>query len=198
MAQSHTRYSTRLFALGAALLLAACAPAAPPAWRGDLQLRGTVIAVEDGDTLTLRGTGAQPARWRIRLSDIDAPETRHGAERPGQPMGREAGAALRALVLDRDVLADCFEADRFGRLVCHVYVDGARPVHRALLRDGLAWPAERPEWIRDPASLAAAEEARSAGRGLWADDARQPPWLWRRTCWATPSAPEACPNALRD
>ena len=166
-----------------------CAP--PPATHGDLQLRGTVIHVEDGDTLTMRGDG-NGAHWRIRLSDIDAPETPHGQSRPGQPRGREAGDLLRRLTFSHAVTADCFEADRYGRLVCHIHLADGRLAHRILLQAGLAWPAERREWLRDPESQSLAEAARAAQVGLWGDSGASQPWQWRRQCWSAPS-PAACP-----
>jgi micrococcal nuclease len=198
MAQSHTRFPTRFLALTAGLILAACSLDAPPLWQGDLQLRGTVVAVEDGDTLTLRGQGDRPARWRIRLSDIDAPETRHGPERPGQPLAAAATEALRTMALGRQVTADCFEVDRYGRLVCHIHLPDGRLAHRALLQAGLAWPAERAAWQRDDHTAPMAQAAAQAGLGLWADPGSRPPWIWRRQCWAAPQSADACPNAQAD
>jgi endonuclease YncB( thermonuclease family) len=181
------------FVLAACLLLTACSTQEPAQWRGDLQLKGRVVDVEDGDTLTLHGT-VSGARWRIRLSDIDSPETAHGVDRPGQARGREAGALLSRLALEKTVTADCFEGDRYGRLVCHIHLPDGRLAHRELLAAGLAWPAERKVWMRDPESPGLAETARSARRGLWADTGAIPPWQWRRQCWAAPKDTTACPN----
>ncbi|CAN0470054.1 unnamed protein product, partial [Phaeothamnion confervicola] len=41
----------------------------------NFSIAGTILAVEDGDTLTLRGAGG--GRFHIRLSDLDAPEVEH-------------------------------------------------------------------------------------------------------------------------
>jgi len=164
----------------------ATAQAESPA--GEYRFTGRVVAVEDGDTLTLRGD-RHGRRHRIRLSDLDAPETRH-RDRPGQPQGQAAAAALRGLTLDRRVTAECFEADSYGSHVCLVIVDG-RQVNAALLQAGWAWPAEKPAWIRDPGTPALVAEARAAGRGIWAGPDRISPWAWRRSCWKD----RICPNA---
>jgi endonuclease YncB( thermonuclease family) len=164
---------------------------------GEYRLTGIVIAVEDGDTLTIRGA-AHGKRHRIRLSDIDAPETHHGTkgkpDRPGQPFGLAAAAELRRLALGRPAVAACFETDSYGRHVCLVYVD-ALQLNAAMLDAGLAWPAERAAWQRDPETPARAAAARAAGLGLWAEAVNIgppiPPWAWRRQCWQN----QVCTNA---
>ncbi len=139
-----------------------------------LELEGRVVAVHDGDTVTL--LDGMRVQHRVRIAGIDAPE-RH------QPFGTSARENLARLVHGRHVAAHCHKRDRFGRDVCNVFVE-ARDVGLEQVRDGLAW------WYReyageqcreDRASYAAAEgEARSARRGLWGDPNPQAPWAWRR------------------
>lgn len=169
-------------------ILAGCAQAeTPPA--GEYRLSGQVIAVEDGDTLTIRGE-RHGKRHRIRLSDIDAPEIGHSG-RPGQPFGQAAADTLRGMALGRPATAQCFEADGYGRHVCHVYV-GAAQLNAAMLQLGMAVTAERAAWIRNLAAAAIEAEARAAGRGLWAAPDPVSPWAWRRGCWG---AAKICPGA---
>ncbi|HUH41299.1 MAG TPA: thermonuclease family protein, partial [Castellaniella sp.] len=54
-------------------------------------LTGRVVDVSDGDTL---GLLVGSVRKRIRLASIDAPETSHGKNRPGQPFGQASRKAL--------------------------------------------------------------------------------------------------------
>src|SRR5262245_46685670 len=76
------------------------------------ELRGTVVAVTDGDTFTLREASAI---HKIRLSGIDSPEL-------GQDFGRAAGANLRQMIEGRPVVVIWSEKDRYGRLVGTVLV----------------------------------------------------------------------------
>lgn len=167
----------------------------------NFRVDGRVLAIEDGDTLTLRGAGG--GDLRIRLADIDAPEAAHahnpyardgersgrhecpGAPRaaPGQPGGAAATRALNTLApVGAAARAECYETDAYGRLVCHVFV-GTRNVNLELLREGLAMTAPKARWIRDPASRTAAHDARAARRGIWQADSPRSPSRWRRKCW---------------
>lgn len=155
-------------------------------------LQGQVVAVEDGDTLTLRGHSG--ARFYIRLSDIDAPEIYHPAghghgPRPGQPFGEQAGDLLRRLALNHEAEARCFEIDYgTGRPVCHVLVEG-KPLHRALLEAGLAWAEKNPRWRRDPQTAGEETAAKASHRGLWAAPRPVAPWDWRAQCWGNKPGP---------
>lgn len=133
--------------------------------------------VHDGDTLTVT-TGhimeRNLKRWRIRLSDIDAPEK-------DQDFGREAIQALRDLVLTREVIVYVLEKDPYDRLVARLYVQRhgeVIDVNHELLRLGLAWVY--PQYLHDHSLHGVEEEAKAAKRGLWAKSDPVPPWDWRR------------------
>ena len=83
------------------------------------EITGKVVGVADGDTLTI--LDATNVQHKIRLADIDAPES-------GQPYGNRAKQRLRALVAGKSVTADCREKDKYGRDVCTVI--WLRPVMR--------------------------------------------------------------------
>jgi endonuclease YncB( thermonuclease family) len=159
----------RCHTAAAALLLAASL-----AHGQALQVEGQVVAVHDGDTVTL--LDGRRVQHRVRIAGIDAPER-------GQPFGTSARENLARLVHGRRVEARCHKRDRFGREVCSVFV-AARDVGLEQVRDGLAWwyrEYAREQRLEDRASYAAAEEeARSARRGLWRDANPQAPWAWRR------------------
>lgn len=157
--------------IAAALLFAAVlAPAAGFA----AELAGRVVAVSDGDTITVLDAGRKP--HKVRLSGIDAPESR-------QAFGTRSTQSLAKQVFDRQVSVEWGKHDRYGRIVGVVFVDG-RDVNLAQVRAGLAW------WYRqyareqapDDRQLyeAAENEAKVARRGLWADPQPVPPWAWRR------------------
>jgi endonuclease YncB( thermonuclease family) len=133
-------------------------------------LQGTVVAVHDGDTLTLRGPSGDE---RVRLAQIDAPEH-------GQAWSRRARHALTRLVVGRSARLVLLDRDDYGRAVGDLYLDDLL-VNEHLVREGHAWAY--PRYVRSPAILEAEDEARRAGRGLWRlpPPEREPPWEWRRT-----------------
>lgn len=154
----------------------------------NFQLAGKVVAVEDGDTLTIEAKDR--ARFRIRLSDIDSPEIRHG-DRPGQPFGRAAAASLRSMALGRQAQAACYEIDKFGRAVCHVAVDGI-DTSQEQLRRGWAMVIGTSRWVRRPEAARASEsEARAERRGIWRDTDPATPASWRQACWQGRICPDA-------
>lgn len=79
------------------------------------EIRGRVVSVTDGDTVTV--LDAQRVQHRVRLQGIDAPERR-------QPFGRQARMFLSDLVLKREVVVRVDKVDRYKRPVGVVYVDG--------------------------------------------------------------------------
>lgn len=159
----------------AALLVAA--PAHAEQWRG------RVVAIADGDTLTL--LDAERRQHRIRLDGIDAPERT-------QPFGQRARQSLAALAHGRDAVAECPKTDRYGRAVCRVFVDGV-DVGLEQVRRGLAWHYQRYAHEQHPqarAEYARAEgQARRGGAGLWSERDPTPPWDYRRTARAADRGP---------
>jgi endonuclease YncB( thermonuclease family) len=141
---------------------------ATPAWAEEL--RGRVVAIHDGDTLTI--LTAERRQVRVRLAEIDAPESR-------QPYGSRARQALAAMFIRQNVRVVVVDTDRYGRTVGRVYA-GPLDVNRELVRQGAAW-VYRPH-LHDRTLLVVEAEARTARRGLWSLPERDqmPPWVWRR------------------
>ena len=131
-------------------------------------ITGRVVGITDGDTITLRTT---TDTIKVRLTGIDAPER-------GQPFGTKAKQALSGMVFGKDVTVKSSGEDRYGRTLGEIIVDG-ESVNVRLVRGGWAWwyelYAPDDNQLRD-----AQQEARQAGRGLWADRNPVPPWDWRR------------------
>lgn len=138
--------------------IGSCAPA---------QLHGRVVAIADGDTLTLL-TGT--LQTKVRLWGIDCPEKR-------QAFGQVAKTALSNLTFGKDVAVESRGTDRYGRTLGWIVSNG-QVVNLELVKTGMAW------WYKQYApkatDLAAAEQkARAAKVGLWADPDPIPPWEFR-------------------
>ena len=73
---------------------------------------GKVVAIADGDTLTLLVDHRQ---LKIRLAEIDTPER-------GQPYGSRAKEALSQLAFGKRARVVAVDRDRYGRTVGRVYV----------------------------------------------------------------------------
>jgi endonuclease YncB( thermonuclease family) len=131
-------------------------------------LTGKVVAIADGDTLTV--LDSSNVQHKIRLHGIDAPERK-------QAFGTKAGEALASKVFGKNVRVVIVDIDRYKREVGKVYVD-QEYVNLSMVRDGYAWRVTRYD---KAAEFAAAEnEARTAKQGLWADPNPIPPWEFRR------------------
>lgn len=121
----------------------------------------------DGDSLRLAGE-------ELRLEGIDAPEYRQTCRDPaGQEVacGRQARRALAAMLALGNITCSVSRVDRYGRGLARCR-HGDADVGAALVRQGLA--------VAYGAYRAEEEEARAAGRGLWALSFERPE-EWRRS-----------------
>lgn len=148
-------------------------------------LEGRVVAIADGDTLTV--LDAENRQHKIRLAGIDAPEK-------AQPFGQMSKASLSAMVFQRDVEIVGDKKDRYGRTVGKVMVADPNcnvpacpkihDVNQMQLMAGMAWwyrAYAREQSLADQGSYEAAElGAKTGRRGLWADPDPLPPWEWRK------------------
>lgn len=160
----------RLLVISAILcfLLPCCrdGPPAPP--KPGLDGPYEVTKVVDGDTIHV---GLPAGARKVRLVCIDTPEVR-GQKR--SPLGSSATSALRTILDGADVyLAAAQEhddADRYGRLLRHVFLADETHVNLELVRAG--WSAYYTKHGACPGYhvrfLDAEEQARSAGAGIWA------------------------------
>ncbi|WP_238384311.1 thermonuclease family protein [Teichococcus vastitatis] len=117
------------------------------------ELRGEVVGISDGDTLTLLTPDKRQAR--VRLAEIDAPESR-------QPWGSRAQQALSALVFRKAVVVAVQDTDRYGRTVGTVWV-GRLNANAEMIRQGHAWVYR--QYLRDRSLLALEDEVRQASAG---------------------------------
>ena len=146
-------------------------------------LTGTVVAVADGDTITV--LDANRAQHKIRLGGIDAPEK-------SQPFGQRSKQSLSTLVFGKEVDVQWNKHDRYQRIVGKVWV---QPVScptcpktldagLAQITVGLAWWYRKYAREQSPEAAGryefAEQEARAKRAGLWADGQPIPPWDWRK------------------
>jgi endonuclease YncB( thermonuclease family) len=149
---------------------------------------GRVVAVADGDTLTV--LDSNNLQHKIRVAGIDAPEK-------GQPFGDRSKQSLSGAVMGKDVRIEWNKQDRYGRYVAKVWVTPmSHPctttgepcpktldVGRAQLTVGLAWHFKKYENEQSEEDRLAyafdEQEARVRKAGLWADADPVPPWVWR-------------------
>ena len=134
--------------------------------QADADFTGRVVAVVDGDSLTVLDG---PRAVRVRLWGIDAPEQ-------GQPWSKRARSALAARALNRSATVVELGADRYGRTLGRVRVDGI-DLAETQVADGYAWVYRRT--TDDARWLEIEAHARGARRGLWAQSAPEPPWRYR-------------------
>lgn len=131
---------------------------------------GQVIRVADGDTLTVLRGGKE--NIRVRLSEIDAPES-------GQGFGRASKTALSGMCMGREARVVSLGRDRKykDRIIGRVFCNGV-DVSAEQVSQGMAWVYD--SYVQDRNFYQLQERARSAGLGLWSQPNPVQPWVWRR------------------
>ena len=140
----------------------------------------TVTRIIDGDTLKVFYLGSEES---IRLIGIDTPEsrvnkkTKRDAERSGQDidtiiaMGKRATEYVKSLVEPGDLITiefDAQERDRYGRLLCYVYLPNGKMLNEEIVKAGYANVMTVPPNVKyEDRFLKAYQEARESKRGLW-------------------------------
>lgn len=161
--QRHIRHSNRatVIALGLASLLWLDVAHAE-------SLSGEVVAVHDGDTLTIL---VDQRQVKVRLASIDAPEL-------GQPFGTRSRQSLAANCHRKQATIATAGKDRYGRTLGTVTCAGI-DANAAQVAGGMAWVYVRYA-PKDSPLYEVERAARLDRRGLWADDAPVRPWEWRQ------------------
>jgi endonuclease YncB( thermonuclease family) len=135
---------------------------------------GLVIAISDGDTITLLTEDKQ--QLKIRLAGIDTPEKK-------QAFGTKARDHLASRIFKHDVEVDLRKKDQYGRYIGVIYISGV-DMNQSMIQDGYAWfykhyAKDQPK--EEAQRYAKAEaDARSKQRGLWSDPNPVPPWEFRK------------------
>lgn len=167
---SHVRRRAALAVL-LAVVIAALTSCTPPASPTQTVVSATeeaeVIAVVDGDTIDV-STSAGTAR--VRLIGIDMPEIGRDGE-PGECYATEARGFLDDLLYGRTVRLQSdstqADADKYGRLLRHVVIDGKSAAVLALEAGaGYEYTYDVP-YIGQLEHRDAENAAAAAGAGLW-------------------------------
>jgi len=131
-------------------------------------IAGRVIRVSDGDTIDIEDP--KHGLQRIRLLGIDAPEY-------SQRFGPEVRNWLGTQIFGKQVRAEAFEKDKYGRWTANIYL-GNTWLNLELVKHGCAWHYTS---FSDDARLADAQNAARAQRiGLWQDPTPTAPWKYRK------------------
>jgi len=126
-----------------------------------------VIAVHDGDTITVR----TDETIKIRINGIDAPELK-------QPFGQASKQAMSGLVFGQTVTVKPDKKDRYGRLLARVEI-GGKDTSLTMVELGMAHWYEA--YAKHDTQLQSAQtQAKTARRGLWSDPKAVAPWDFRK------------------
>ena len=132
------------------------------------EIRGKVVSIADGDTITV--LDSEKVQHKIRLEGIDAPEK-------GQAFGTKSKEKMSELVGEMDVVVTWEKRDRYGRILGDVHL-GDRHINLEMVQDGLAWHYK--QYSKSKELAEAEDEARRTKKGLWADKSPEPPWEFRK------------------
>ena len=137
------------------------------------ELHGKVVAISDGDTVTL--LDGEKHQHKIRLAGIDAPEK-------AQAFGQASKKSLSDMIYGSQVDVNWDKRDRYGRIIGKISADHV-DVCLEQIRRGMAWhykQYQREQSTADRTIYAAAENlARANLVGLWRDPHPVPPWAFR-------------------
>ena len=131
-------------------------------------VKATVTFIVDGNTIELLTSDKR--KLKVLLYGIDSPEL-------GQKFGIEAKKYLQDKLLNKQVSVDFKGKDSNGHLLAVVTIESGIDIRVELLKEGLAWTAEK-DAIMDlePYRI----WAQRKGRGLWQEQNPLPPWTYRR------------------
>ena len=101
------------------------------------------VHVYDGDTIHAvfkLPNSAECHKWVIRLMGIDTPEmkSKNAVEKAKATETRDY---LKKMILDKIIVLDCLEFDKYGRLLANVYLEGTpgeKSINQTLINNGYA------------------------------------------------------------
>ncbi|MGZ5055815.1 MAG: thermonuclease family protein [Methylobacter sp.] len=128
---------------------------------------GTVVGISDGDTLTV--LNAEKRQFKIRLVEIDAPESK-------QAFGTQSKQSLSEICFKKTVIVDDKGTDKYKRTLGRLHCDGV-DANAEQVKRGMAWAYK--QYLTDQSIATLEAQAKAAGTGLWADANPMPPWEFR-------------------
>jgi len=146
------------------------------------QQKTTLTRIIDGDIIQTLYGGAEK---RIRLIGIDTPESRVNRKAKKDKyanmseydvktiieMGKKAKAYVNGLVKRGDMITiefDVQEMDKYGRLLCYVYLSNGKMLNEEIVKAGYANVMTIPPNVKyKDRFIGAYQEAEKNKRGLW-------------------------------
>lgn len=139
------------------------------------QISGRVIAIADGDTVTI--VDSSNNQFKIRLSGIDAPEKK-------QEFGNASKNKLSDLIYFKNVLIEFDKRDRYNRIIGKITYNN-NDIGLLMIKNGMAWHYKKyqNEQSKNDQQLYSEAEinAKKSNIGLWQDKAPTPPWAFRNS-----------------
>lgn len=133
-------------------------------------LRGRVVKVADGDTITILTEDFKQVK--IRLHGIDCPES-------SQDFGTRAKQFTSELCFGKTVKVEALDTDRYGRTIGLVILPDGKVLNKELLRAGLAWHYKHYDKSQELADLEVTAKKNKVG--LWVQPNAIAPWDFRRS-----------------
>ena len=127
-----------------------------------------VVRVVDGDTFIIDYNGIEE---RVRLIGVDTPESVHPNEKKNTEFGKTVSNYSKENLTNKEVQIefDVSQRDKYGRLLCYVYIDG-QMYNKLLLEEGLAKVATYPPNVKYVDEFVAIQKkARENKKGMWQD-----------------------------
>lgn len=176
----------RAFKVACLVLLAAVALPCPAA-SGPVpaKLKGKVVRVADGDTVTIRlKDGTQE---KIRFYGIDAPES-------DQDYGDKSREKLVSLIDGKTITVKTHRRDQYDRVLGDVYL-GKKDISLIMVKEGCAWHYDY--YAPELTELEEAQkQAQAAKKGLWnVEGEPTAPWDFRRGGKTADNKPQKNPAA---
>ncbi len=130
-----------------------------------------VTRVIDGDTFViLNNDGSEE---KIRLTGVNAPESRNTGKKKKEEFGIESKTFLTGFLTGKFVRLefDVQKTDRYGRTLAYVYLEDGTFLNEYLVKEGYAQVATFPPNVKYKDTFIAAQRyAREKQTGLWKTD----------------------------
>jgi len=127
-----------------------------------------VARIVDGDTFWV-DNGSEKG-IKVRLTGIDAPETRNNRNKVKAAFGDESTEYLAGLIGRKRIRLeyDIDTLDQYGRTLAYVYLEDGTFVNAIMVRNGYATVMTTPPNVRYAGTFVELErKARKQNRGLW-------------------------------
>ncbi len=131
---------------------------------------GKVVKVIDGDTIDVLTPVKQ--KIRIRLLDIDAPESK-------QAYGNASRKYLASLIAGKSVYIKESNKDIYNRTLGTVFYNGIN-INQKMVASGYAWVYRYKGVAKNKQLIALESQAKQNRKGLWKDKNPIAPWKFRR------------------